>query len=288
MPGELIDYPIATTMAQPMVQRPKRLQLSNGVFYWYEKGQFYPQDGSDAHIGLVQIAEQVKSPQDHVALTRLMSGELESVPASVIQFEAKEAHARQVKRQAGVEDSPTTPPVQAVRELTPLASRKAVGSRWMFYPKLAGYADVWPPGPCTIVQPLDPEPLKPGSPPRDYLVTRDGGVNCYASEASLVGMETLPSQEAVSIEERSKLNRLAPAQTTPNGGGRKAVGSECLFKPELAGSPGGRPSLCRIVEVLEPTTLKPGTPPRDYRVVTSGGGYCFASEASLTSLQEPT
>ena len=262
--------------AQAAVERPKRLQFSNGVFYSFEGGKIHAHDTTDREYTTTEFANVVVTPLDGLNAARLiMNQEFELIAVSAAEQEEKEKAARTERRAASLPD-PNLPPTQAERT----HERKPIGSTWMHYPKLAGNEDVWPPGPAVIVEHVEPRDWPAGTPARVYVIERDGGVRLFANDASLVVMDSVPTQMAVSIEERSKLAKFQRLSGSPcDASGRKAVGSEWLFDPAKAGDPTGRPVLCRVVEQLDGSTAG-----RDYRVVTSGGAHLYASDASLTSL----
>lgn len=286
--------PFAPTQAS--VQRPKRLQFPSGIFYSYEGGVFHTHDGSDLTYQLPHFVDTVIQPdtpksaemQIHSLMARLMGGEVESIAVSAAQLEAKEKRDRQLARLQGQPDT-SLPTIQDASPSALDAPQKAIGSRWMFYPKLAGYGDVWDPGPVVITHHVPQAILKPGSPPRDYIVLRDGGISLFANEASL---RALPDgvqvdQATVSQTARTQLatqGPSAPAQAI-DAQGRKAVGSSWLFNPEASGIPGIPPVLCKILEQLDGARPKPNSPPRDYRVITTGGVSYFATEDSLSPLE---
>lgn len=267
--------------SQPAVQRPKRLQFSNGTFYSFEKGAFRAHDTTDRMLTEAEFrSEAIDTLQDTRSMQRLTAGETEWMAVSAIDLETRDLRDREARRSITLVD-PNLPP-SVVKFADP---KKPIGSTWMFYPKIAGYADVWPPGPCRIVEHVEPGPLKPGTPERDYVVERDGGVRLFSNDASLAVLASVPTQVAVSIEERSKLNAFVKLSASPlDERGLKAVGSEWLFDPAKAFDPTGRPVLCRVIEQF-PGVLQ--EPSRRYRIVTSGGAHLYASDESLTSLAAP-
>lgn len=78
------------------------------------------------------------------------------------------------------------------------ATRKPIGSQWLFNPDVAGYGTVWRPAVATIhgyVMPEDVQPPTKGGvtpPRRDYTVTLPGGLFLFANEESLSDKDAPP------------------------------------------------------------------------------------------------